>query len=46
MGRFLDGVDAHDSDPVPWNNFVTEVPKRRKGKAEKMVVGEKMAPEG
>lgn len=34
QAKLLDGVDAHDGDPVPRDDLVTQVPKRRVGRKE------------
>ena len=32
QAKLLDGVDAHDGDPVPRDDLVTQVPERRMGR--------------
>ena len=34
QAKLLDGVDAHDGDPVPRDDLVTQVPKRKVGRKE------------
>lgn len=41
QAKLLNGVDAHDGDPVPGDDLVTQVPVRtmgRKGKADESLV--------